>query len=268
VSLPPPASSSTALVTGASSGIGAELARELGRRGHNLILVARRADRLAELAAELGRCSGIRAETIAADLGDADERDRLAAEVASHELAVEVLVNCAGFGSTGDLQRDDREALLAMVRLNCEALLDLQARYSPGMAERGRGAIINLASTAAFQPMPSNAAYAASKAFVLSLGEATHAELSQAGVAVTVVCPGPVKTEFADVAGIANSEDRVPGFVWTPVEDVARAAVEGAEHGRRVVVPGLLNRAGAISGQHAPRALALPLVKRIWSRAL
>ena len=242
MSLPPPASSSTALVTGASAGIGAEIARELGRRGHNLILVARRADRLAELAAELGRCSGIRAETIAADLGDAGERDRLAAEVASHELTVEVLVNCAGFGSTGDLHRDDREALLAMVRLNCEALLDLQARYSPGMAERGRGAI--------------------------SLGEATHAELSHAGVTVTVVCPGPVKTEFADVAGIANSEDRVPGFVWTPVEDVARAAIEGAEHGRRVVVPGLLNRAGAISGQHAPRALALPLVKRIWSRAL
>jgi uncharacterized protein len=268
VSLPPPASSSTALVTGASSGIGAEIARELSRRGHNLVLVARRADRLAELAAELGRCSGIRAETIAADLGDADERDRLAAEVASHELAVEVLVNCAGFGSTGDVHRDDREALLAMVRLNCEALLDLQARYSPGMAERGRGAIINLASTAAFQPMPANAAYAASKAFVLSLGEATHAELSHAGVTVTVVCPGPVKTEFADVAGIANSEDRVPGFVWTPVEDVARAAIEGAERGRRVVVPGLLNRAGAISGQHAPRALALPLVKRIWSRAL
>jgi short-subunit dehydrogenase len=116
--------------------------------------------------------------------------------------------------------------------------------------------------------MPGNAAYAASKAFVLSLGEATHAELSASGVTVTVVCPGPVKTEFADVAGIADSEDRVPGFVWTPVTDVVRAAVEGADRGRRVVVPGLLNRAGAISGQHAPRALALPLVKRIWSRAL
>jgi len=268
VALPSPASSSTALVTGASSGIGAEIARELGLRGHNLVLVARRADLLEALAAELGDRSGVRADVIAADLGVAGERDRLAADVEALGMAVEVLVNGAGFGSTGDLHRDERESLLAMVRLNCEALLDFQARYSPAMAERGRGAIINLASTAAFQPMPGNAAYAASKAFVLSLGEATHAELSGSGVTVTVVCPGPVKTEFADVAGIANSEDRVPGFVWTPVEDVARAAVEGADRGRRVVVPGVLNRAGAISGQHAPRALALPLVKRIWSRAL
>ena len=138
----------------------------------------------------------------------------------------------------------------------------------PSMAARRRGAIVNLASTAAFQPMPGNATYAATKAFVLSLGEATNAELSGAGVTVTTVCPGPVKTEFADVAGIGDSEQRVPGFVWTPVEDVAGAAVEGAERGRRVVVPGLLNRAGAISGQHAPRTLALPLAKRIWRRAL
>ena len=268
MALPPPASSSAALVTGASSGIGAEIARELGRRGHNLVLVARRADRLDELAAELGDRSGVSAKPIAADLGVAAERDRMVAELEALGLAVEVLVNCAGFGSVGDLHRDDRESLLAMVRLNCQAVLDLQARYSPAMAERGRGAIISLASTAAFQPMPTNAAYAATKAFVLSLGEATHAELSGSGVTVTVVCPGPVKTEFADAAGIPDSEDRVPGFVWTPAADVALAALDGADRGRRVVVPGLLNRAGAISGQHAPRALALPLVKRIWSRAL
>ena len=257
-----------ALVTGASSGIGAAIARELAGRGHNLILVARRADRLAELAAELSSAAGVRAEPVAADLAEDAERDRLATKVERLGLAVEVLVNCAGFGGVGDLHRDDRERMVAMVRLNCDALLDLQARYAPSMAARGRGAIVNLASTAAFQPMPGNATYAATKAFVLSLGEATNAELSGAGVTVTTVCPGPVKTEFADVAGIGDSEERVPGFVWTPVEDVAGAAVEGAERGRRVVVPGLLNRAGAISGQHAPRALALPLAKRIWRRAL
>ena len=268
MALPDPSDSSAALVTGASSGIGAAIARELAGRGHNLILVARRAERLAGLAAELSAGAGVRAEPVAADLAEDAERDRLAAEVERLGLAVEVLVNCAGIGAVGDLHRDDRERLVSMVRLNCDALLDLQARYAPPMAARGRGAIVNLASTAAFQPMPGNATYAATKAFVLSLGEATHAELSGAGVTVTVVCPGPVKTEFADVAGIGDSEERVPGFVWTPVEDVARAAVEGAERGRRVVVPGLLNRAGAISGQHAPRALALPLARRIWRRAL
>ncbi len=268
MALPDPSDSSAALVTGASSGIGAAIARELAGRGHNLILVARRAERLAELAAELSAAAGVRAEHVAADLAEDAERDRLAIEVERLGLAVEVLVNCAGFGGVGDLHRDDRERMVSMVRLNCDALLDLQARYAPPMAARGRGAIVNLASTAAFQPMPGNATYAATKAFVLSLGEATNAELSGAGVTVTTVCPGPVKTEFADVAGIGDSEERVPGFVWTPVEDVARAAVEGAERGRRVVVPGLLNRAGAISGQHAPRALALPLAKRIWRRAL
>ena len=255
-------------MTGASSGIGAAIARELAARGHNLICVARRAERLAELADELARSAGVSVEPLAADLADDAERDRLAAEVERLGLAVEILVNCAGFGSAGDLQREDRELLVGMVRLNCDALLDLQARYAPGMAARGRGAIVNLASTAAFQPMPGNATYAASKAFVLSLSEATHVELAEAGVTVTAVCPGPVKTEFADVAGIAEAGERVPGFVWTPVEDVARAAVDGADRGRRVVVPGLLNRAGAVSGQHAPRALALPLARRIWRRAL
>lgn len=268
MSLPDPSAASAALVTGASSGIGAAIARELAARGHNLICVARRAERLAELADELSRSAGVRVEPLAADLADDAERDRLAAEVERLGLTVEILVNCAGFGSAGDLQREDRELLVRMVRLNCDALLDLQARYAPGMAARGRGAIVNLASTAAFQPMPGNATYAASKAFVLSLSEATHAELAEAGVTVTAVCPGPVKTEFADVAGIAAAGERVPGFVWTPAEDVATAAVDGADRGRRVVVPGLLNRAGALSGQHAPRALALPLARRIWRRAL
>jgi hypothetical protein len=154
-----------------------------------------------------------------------------------------------------------------MVRLNCEALLDLQARYAPAMAERGRGAILNVASTAAFQPMPGTATYAASKAFVLSLSEATHSELKGKGVTVTALCPGPVKTEFAEVAGIGGAEEQLPDLFWASPEEVAKAAVEGLEGGKRVVIPGVLNRAGAIGGQHAPRALALPLVKRIWAQA-
>ena len=267
MALPPPAAGSTALITGASSGIGAEIARQLARRGHGVTLVARREERLRELASELAGAHGIQAETVAADLGEREGRDGVAARLSELGLEVEILVNNAGFGNSAALAQADRERLLEMVRLNCEALVDLQARYTPAMVARRRGAVINVASTAAFQPMPLTATYAATKAFVLSLTEATHAELAAHGVAATALCPGPVRTEFADVAGVGESEDKLPGVFWTTPEEVARAAVEGAERGKRVVVPGVVNRAGAISGQHSPRALVLPLVKRLWSRA-
>jgi uncharacterized protein len=267
VALPAPSASSTALITGASSGIGAGIARELAARGHGVTLVARREDRLRDLAMELASDHGIRAETHAADLADPPERDRLAARVAELGLDVGVLVNNAGFGGGGNLAGADRERMLEMTRLNCEALLDLQVRYLPGMVERGGGAVINVASTAAFQPLPGTAVYAATKAFVLSLSEATHSELRGTGVSVTALCPGPVKTEFVEVAGLGDAEENLPGIFWTPVEQVAREAVEGAAKGRRVVVPGIVNRAGALTGQHSPRALALPIVKRIWRRS-
>ena len=136
------------------------------------------------------------------------------------------------------------------------------------MVERGRGAVINIASTAAFQPIPGTATYAATKAFVLSLSEAVHEELKGTGVTLTAVCPGPVKTEFMQVAGIEQAEDQLPGVFWMSAEAVAKAAVEAAEKGKRAIVPGLLNRAGAITGQHTPRMLALPLAKRLWRQAL
>lgn len=266
MALPPSSETATALITGASSGIGAEIARELARRGHGVTLVARREDRLRELAAEIGRDNGVRAEAIAADLGDPAERDRLAEAIAGLGLEVEILVNNAGFGDNRNVSSAERERLVAMVELNCVALLDLQARFSPAMADRGRGAIINVASTAAFQPIPGTATYAATKAFVLSLSEATHSELKGSGVTVTALCPGPVKTEFPELAGVGGAEEQLPGVFWTDVEDVARAAVEGADRGKRVVVPGLVNRAGALTGQHSPRMLVLPLTKRIWGR--
>jgi short-subunit dehydrogenase len=267
VPLPAPQDSSTALITGASSGIGAAIAHELASRGHNVVVVARRAERLNELASELADEHGVRAEVIAADLGEAVGRDRLVADIDELGLDVEILVNNAGYGDNDRLNLADRERLLAMVRLNCEALLDLQARYSPGMVERGRGAILNVASTAAFQPMPGTATYAASKSFVLSLSEATHSEVKGRGVTVTALCPGPVKTEFAEVAGIGGAEDQLPDVFWTSTEGVAKAAVDGLAAGKRVVIPGVLNRATAIGGQHTPRALAIPLVKRIWGAA-
>jgi short-subunit dehydrogenase len=266
VALPAPADSSTALITGASSGIGEAIARELAGRGHGVTLVARREERLRELATELAG-GGVRAEVVAADLGDATERDRLEAAVAELGLDVEILVNNAGYGSGLDFVRDGRARLVEMVRLNCEALLDLQARYLPGMVERGRGTVINIASTAAFQPMPGSATYAATKAFVLSLSEAVHSELAGKGVTLTAVCPGPIRTEFTKVAGIEASEDRLPEVFWMSAEELARQAVSGAESGKRSVVPGVLNRAGAVAGQHSPRALILPLVRRAYRRA-
>jgi short-subunit dehydrogenase len=267
VALPAPSDSGTALITGASSGIGAAIARELGGRGHNLVLVARRRERLQELADELSAAHGVSAEAIAADLGEAEGRDQVERGVAERGLEVEVLVNSAGFGDVEDLAGADRERMLAMIELNCAAVVDITARYLPRMVERGRGAIVNLASTAAFQPIPGNATYAATKAFVLSLSEGIHGELAGSGVTVTAVCPGPVPTEFVETAGFESVDDKVPAFVWTSVEEVAANAVAGAERGKRVVVPGLLNRAGALAGQHSPRMMVLPIAKRIWQRA-
>jgi short-subunit dehydrogenase len=256
------------LITGASAGIGEAIARELASRSHGVILVARREERLRALAAELRSAHGVRVEVIPADLGDAPARERLANQVDELGLEVEILVNNAGFGGAGDVAESDRERLVAMVQINCEALLDLQARYLPAMVERGRGAVINVASTAAFQPIPGSATYAATKAFVLSLSEAVHEELRGTGVTLTAVCPGPVRTEFTEVAGIRAAEDQVPGFFWMSSETVAGSAVDAAEKGKRAVVPGLLNRAGALTGQHTPRTFALPITRRIWRQAL
>jgi uncharacterized protein len=264
VALPPPSATSTAVVTGASSGIGAALARSLAGRGHGVTLVARREERLHELAETISEGTEIRVEAIRCDLTDPAARDRMAGEIESRGLEVAVLVNNAGFGSYGEFAEIDRERQVEMVRLNVEAVVDLEARYVPGMVERGRGALINVASTAAFQPLPGSATYAATKAFVLTHGEALHAELRGSGVTATTVCPGPVRTEFAEAAGIPRAEERTPGAVWMSAEEVAEQTVEAAEKGRRVIVPGLLNQAGALVGQHSPRALALPLVKRFW----
>ena len=264
MALPPPAEVSTALVTGASSGIGTAIASELASRSHGVTLVARREERLRELADALAAEHSIRAETIAVDLGIASHRERLDADLAERGLTVEVLVNNAGFGASGNVARTDRARLLEMIQLNCEALVDLQARFSTGMVERRRGAILNVASTAAFQPLPGMATYAATKAFVLSFTEATHAELGSKGVTATALCPGPVKTEFVEVAGVTAWEERLPGIFWTDVDDVARQAIDGLAKGKRVVVPGLMNRAGALTGQHSPRSIMLPLVRRGW----
>ncbi len=250
-------------MTGASAGIGAAIATELADRGHGVTLVARREERLRDLASELEE-KGVRAEVIGADLVDSDGRDTLAEEISKRGLEVEVLVNNAGFGGGDDFAETDREWLLNMVRLNVEAVTDLTARYLPGMVERGQGAVLNVASIAAFQPLPGTANYAATKAYVLSLTEAISSEVRGKGVTLTALCPGPVRTEFTEVAGIEGSEEKLPDVFWMSAKDVASQAVRGLEQGKRVVVPGLINRGQALAGRHSPRAALLPIARRLW----
>jgi short-subunit dehydrogenase len=252
------------VITGASSGIGAELARALARRGHGVVLVARRKERLEQLASQLAADTGVRAEAIARDLGDAAGRDGLVADLKALGLTVEVLCNNAGFGSAAPFVKLDRERELQMLRLNCEAVVDLCSRYAPGMVERGRGAILNVASTAGFQPLPGQSTYAASKALVLSFTEALHEELRPAGVVATALCPGPVRTEFMEVAGIEHVGETTPSFLWGTAEQVAEAGVAGLEAGRRVVIPGAINRVGALAGHYTPRGLFLRAAARFY----
>jgi short-subunit dehydrogenase len=251
-------------VTGASSGIGAEIARGLARRGHGVTLAARREERLRDLAAELSDEHGVRAETVSADVSDPNARERLRTEIRSRGLTIEVLVNNAGYGSGGRFVELDGEQEAAMVRTNVEAVVALASAYLPEMVDRGRGAILNVASLIAFQPVPYQATYGATKAAVLSFTDALHEELRGTGVTVTAVCPGPVRTEFGEAGGFGGADDRIPGFLWLSAEKVADDALEALENGDRVVVPGPINQVAALYGQHLPRSVLLPLVRRVW----
>jgi short-subunit dehydrogenase len=264
MALPTPAPDRTAVVTGASSGIGREIAKQLAQRGQGLTLVARREDRLKALADELAGAHGVRVEVVAADLTDQGARERIASEVAERGLAAQVLVNNAGLSTVGPVHGNDVAAELAMIRTDVEAVAHLSSLFLPGMVERGAGAVLNVASTAAFQPMPGQAGYAASKAFVLSYSQAVRAELKGTGVSVTVLCPGPVDTEFAESAGFEGTEAEaaLPRFMWLPAEAVATAAVDGLDRGRAVVIPGVANHLGALGGRFAPRSVLLPIIAR------
>ena len=263
MSLPKPADTSAALVTGASAGIGSEIARELAARGHNVVLVARRKPLLDELADELRSQYGIRAETIACDLGKPTPRGKLAGQIEALGLEVEILVNNAGFATGGAFVKSDPQRELEQVRVLVEAVVALTSAFAPGMVERKRGAILNVASTAAMQPLPHAAGYSAAKAYVLTFSEALHQELSGQGVTVTALCPGPVETDFwsgADwqVAGGRSFEKAFPRPALVSVKDVARAGVKGLESGSRVVIPGLSMRAAMLASRYIPHAVSCP----------
>jgi short-subunit dehydrogenase len=261
MALPPPTRNGSVVITGASSGIGRELARELARRSYGVVLVARRAERLAELAAELTAEHRVQADIDPCDLTDAAARQTLVDRLLEREVIG--VCNNAGFGTVANLLDAGVERELQVVRLNVEAVHHLTGAFLPPMVERGAGAILNVASTAAFQPLPGFATYAASKAFVQSFSEAVHAELRGSGVSVTTLSPGFTRTEFGKRANAAQQESALPDALFMDADEVAHAGVEAMLAGRRTVTPGLHNRASAFGGRVVPRSLLFPLFKRM-----
>jgi short-subunit dehydrogenase len=265
MALPTPATGRPVVVTGASSGIGEALAGELAARGHDLVLVARREDRLRELAARLEAEHLVAVEVRPADLTDVEVREALTADLARRPLAG--LCNNAGVGSFGRFHETDPEALERLVSLNVAALCDLTAAVVAGMVQRGEGAVLNVASILGHGPQPFNAAYAASKAFAIALSEAVHTELAGTGVSCTVLSPGPVRTDIFGASSADALRDLGPSALWQDPEDVARAAVDAMEAGVRSATPGVTNQLAAAGGRFLPRTLSLP-VQHVVAAAL
>jgi short-subunit dehydrogenase len=236
------------LITGASAGLGVDFARQYAAKGHRLVLVARRKDRLDALAAELGN-----ARAVAMDLGDPGAAAALMGDLARHGECVGTLINNAGFGLWGRFAKLDGARQRQMIDLNCGALVELTHAVLPDMLARGKGAIMNIASTAAFQPGPGMATYFASKAFVLSFTEALHEELKEQGIKVSALCPGPTGTEFGEVAGFKSNG--AFASISARSADVVAAGIAALERNKAVMIPGLVNKAGAQGHRFLPRGL-------------
>jgi uncharacterized protein len=256
MSLPKPTNQATVVITGASSGIGTELARGLARRGYPLVLVARRRERLDELAGELGNEYSVGVDVMPLDLGEAGSREKLAERLRSEPIAG--LCNSAGFGTSGVFHTLPVERESEEVVLNALTLMELTHAALPGMVERGGGAVLNIASIAGFQPIPGMAVYSASKAFVQTFSEAVHEELHGTRVSCTALCPGPVPTEWAE---IADAERWSIGVAQVSPQDVAEAAIVGMLEGRRSVVPGVVPKVVSLGGRLVPRSVLLPALR-------
>jgi uncharacterized protein len=237
------------LITGASAGLGVEFARQCAARGDEVVLVARRKDRLEKLAAEIGG----RAHVITADLSEPDAATKVVAETVDRGMCVRTLINNAGFGLRGRFDELPLIRQLEMIDLNIRALTNLSFVVINDMVLKGGGSILNVASTAAFQPGPNMAVYFATKAFVLSFTEALHEEWKDRGIKVSALCPGPTRTEFGNVAGIKTlgQFDRLA----MEAGPVVRAGLEGHEANKAVVIPGATNKIGAWSTRFAPRSV-------------
>ena len=249
-----------ALITGASGGIGEEFARQLAAHGTHVVLVARSEERLAELAAGLREANGVEVEVLAADLttdaGLAGVEDRLRRA----DAPVDLLINNAGFGTFGRFSRSDIEREEGQIRLNTLAPVRLTHALLPGLRARGGGGVLNIASMAAFAPIGRMATYGATKAFLTSFSEALHEELRGEGINVTALCPGFTRTDFQAVAGVEEASKAIPTPLWGEADDVARSGIEGVASGRAVVVPGGVNRLGAVISTFSPSAITRRIV--------
>jgi short-subunit dehydrogenase len=254
----------TALITGASSGIGLELARIFAEHGHDVVLVARSEGKLQALATEL-QSRGGRAQVIAADLAAAGGPKQVVDRLAERGLAIDVLVNNAGYGLFGPFLETSLETELAMIQLNIVALTELTKRLLPGMVARKNGRILNVASTAAFLPGPLMAVYYATKAYVLSFSEAIANELEGTGVTVTVLAPGPTASGFQAAASLEDSK-LVAGKTLATSREVAAAAYDGLMSGAPIVIPGLVNKMTAQMHRLLPRRVVTSLVRGAQER--
>jgi len=257
----------TALITGASSGIGWELARCFAAGGHNVVLTARNEAKLRELAAELTARHDITATCITADLAQPNAPRQMYDQLRQDGITIGVLVNNAGFGNHGRLMQHDLQTELDLVQVNVHAALHLARLFGTDMAARGRGGILNVASIAAYQAGPLMANYYASKAYLLSLSEALYIELRHHGVTVTALCPGPTKTAFFERAGAGASRSGVRTFSGAmPADRVAQAGYRGLVAGRRVVIPGITNKLMALAAKIAPRGLSARIARSFNER--
>jgi uncharacterized protein len=260
VGIPAPGSDRAAIVTGASSGIGEAIAVELARRGHQLVLVARRTDRLQALAGNLNP----RAHVLPADLSRRTDRAALPGRVAELGLTPDILINNAGVSVAGLVAKSGTEHQLNLVEVDVAAVVDLCSRFLPGMLDRGRGAVLNVSSIAGFGPLPGQTVYGAAKAFVLSYTESLRWELRGTGVTVSALCPGPVATGFDEAAGFREGEREavLPSFLWKSADKVARAGIDGLAANKSIIVPGWANRLTATFSRVVPHPLVLPLLAR------
>ena len=266
MTLPPPAPNSLCVVTGASSGTGAELARELASRGHALAIVARRRDRLEALAEDLRQAHGVQVDVRPCDLSEAFARRQLIRELQSDGRFVAGLCNDAGLGTFGRFQALDQARENQQVRVNVDAVFELVTAFLPAMIARRSGAILNVGSLAGFQPLPSSVTYAATKAFVNSFSEGLQTDLVGTGVSCSVLCPGPVGTEFFESAGVSRWKWAGPRLLWASPQEMARASVEAMLSGKRVVIPRVMWTLSALGGRVLPRALLLRTVSGVIDR--
>ncbi|MBZ9714367.1 SDR family NAD(P)-dependent oxidoreductase [Deinococcus multiflagellatus] len=257
-----------ALVTGASSGIGEHLARQLAARGAPLVLVARSAERLQALAQELQARHGVPVHVLPADLAQPGAAQRLTDELHARGLYPEILVNNAGLGTFDEFLQQTPEAISGLIALNITALTELTRLLAPHMVAQGRGRILNVASTAAFQPGPLMAAYYASKAYVLSLSEALNEEFRAHGVSVTALCPGPVETGFQAASGLGRSQllQGPVRLAMLSAEQVARAGIDAMLRGQAVVIPGRINQLQIAALRLLPRAVVPPMIRRLQAQ--